>query len=513
MNHVFPTRNILKDFSASIIVFLVALPLCLGIALASKAPEFSGIIAGIVGGIVVGFMSGSPLSVTGPAAGLSSLVATCMVQMPFDAFLLSVVIAGGIQIVLGVLKLGIIGDYIPNSVIKGMLAGIGMLLILKQFQHLVGYDKDFEGDEAFFQMSHDNTFTALLNSVNGINLLATIVGLVSLAILVLFDKPFLKKQKWTTFLSGPLIAVLLGVALENIIGGRFNRLDLDPEHFVNIPVANAEKGFLSFFTLPDWSHIANSNVWVAGFLIALVASIETLLSIEAVDKMDPQLRITPTNRELIAQGTGNMLCGLVGGLPITSVIVRSSANVNAGAQSKLSAVLHGVLLLICVILIPHALNLIPKATLAAILVYTGYKMVKPSVIKHYYSLGPDQFIPFMVTLIGVVSPLGLLYGVLLGIAVGITFVIRANFRKSVIHVVDGKNHLIRLHKDVFFFTKPLLKEVLRKIETEENVLIDLSQCQFVDRDILDTLGEFKKLSEGKNIQVEFKLNPKALYSL
>jgi MFS superfamily sulfate permease-like transporter len=507
MKKEFSSQNLPKDLSASVIVFLVALPLCLGIALASKAPEFSGIIAGIIGGLVIGVLSKSPLSVSGPAAGLSSLVAGLLTQMPFDAFLLSVLLAGVIQILLGVLKLGIIGDYIPNSVIKGMLAGIGLLLILKQFQHLIGYDKDFEGDEAFFQISNDNTFTALINSINGINLLASIVGFSALAVLIFFDTKGMKKLKFTTFLSGPLVAVLLGIFIEFLLRERSSKLDLDPEHFVNIPIAHSASEFFKFFTFPDFNAFGMQSVWTGALLIALVASIETLLSIEAVDKMDPDLRITPTNRELIAQGAGNIFCGLVGGLPMTSVIVRSSANVNAGAKTKVSSILHGALILICVITIPNLLNLIPKAALAAILVYTGYKMVKPSVVKHYYKLGWDQFIPFIVTLVGVVSPLGLLYGVLLGIAVGLIYVIRANFRKSVSHIQDGQNHMIRLKKDVFFFTKPLLKEQLMKIEPGHHVIIDVSKGDYVDRDIVDTINEYQHMALSKEITVEIKQNP------
>lgn len=497
-------KNFLSDLSSSVIVFLVALPLCLGIALASKAPEFSGIIAGIVGGLVVGTLSGSSLSVTGPAAGLSSLVAVSLSHMPFNVFLLSLLIAGGIQIALGLLKLGIIGFYIPNSVISGMLGGIGLLLILKQLQHLVGYDKDFEGDEAFIQVSDDNTFSAIIHSINGINLLATSIGLISLAILILFERKWFKKLKLPPIISGPLIAVLSGAILVKILGNRFNHFDVDPEHLVNIPIATSTHSFLQFFQLPDFSAWNQSTVWSTAVVLALIASVESLLSIEAIDKLDPENRITPTNRELMAQGSGNILCGLIGGLPVTSVIVRSSANVNGGAKTKWSAILHGLLLLLCVISIPGLLNLIPKASLAAILIFTGYKMIKPEIIKRYYHLGWSQFVPFIVTLIAVVSPLGLLYGVSLGLALGIIYVIRVNFKNSVVHVKDGNNHLIRLHSEVFFFTKPVLKMHLQQVNVGEHVILDISESKYLDRDIMDTLQEFNKMSESRGITVEFK---------
>ncbi|MFM2386586.1 MAG: hypothetical protein RL660_1343 [Bacteroidota bacterium] len=499
------STNIVKDLSASLIVFLVALPLCLGIALASKAPEFSGLIAGVVGGIVVGLLSGSPLSVSGPAAGLSSLVAASLMKVPtFEAFLLAVVIAGVIQILLGICKLGVIGDYVPNSVIKGMLAGIGLTLILKQFSHLIGYDKTPEADETIFSVSGDGIFSEIASSLNGISLLATLVGVVSLAILIFFEMPMIKKQKWSSILSGPLVAVLVGVLLEQLIGDRFSKIDLDPEHFVQIPIAQTRAEFFSFFTTPDFSSITNGEVWVTAITVALVASLETLLGIEAVDKLDPLNRSTPTNKELIAQGAGNIISGLVGGLPITSVIVRSSANVNAGATSKLSTIFHGLLLLIAVIAIPNLLNLIPKAALAGILIFTGYKLIKPSVIKHYWNLGWNQFIPFIVTTLAVVSPLGLLKGVMLGIGLGLIYVVRTNFRDSITYVHDGENHLIKLRKDTFFFSKPLLKNILANLPDNATLIVDISQAPYIDRDIKDSLEEFNHTAKSRNINVELR---------
>jgi MFS superfamily sulfate permease-like transporter len=504
-------QSVGKNISSSIIVFLVALPLCLGISLASKAPEFSGIIAGVIGGIIVGLLSGSPLSVSGPAAGLSSIVAASITDLgSFDIFLVAVVIAGVVQVIFGLLKLGVIGDYIPNSVIKGMLAAIGLILILKQFQHLIGYDKDYEGDEAFLQVDADNTFSGILHAINSITPLAAVIGIISILILIIYERPFMKKQSWTTYLSGPLTVVLVGIGISYIFQTDAGVLAMDKEHFVQMPIAHSTTEFFSFFTFPNFSAISNPLVWKAGLTIGLVASIETLLGIEAVDKLDPYNRMTPTNKELIAQGVGNTISGLVGGLPLTSVIVRSSANVAAGATNKISTILHGCILLICAIAIPNILNLIPKSALAAILMFTGYKLIKPSIIKHYYKLGWDQFVPFAVTIICIVAT-DLLKGVLVGLAFGIFYVIRTNFRKSVISVRNDNNYLIKLQKDVFFFTKPILKNKLNEIEPNSNVIIDISNAKAIDRDIIDTLDEFKNAAVAKDIHVEFKLNPQQNY--
>ncbi len=496
-----------KNISSSIIVFLIALPLCLGIALASKAPEFSGIIAGVVGGIVVGLFSGSSLSVSGPAAGLSSIVAASITDLgAFDVFLLAVVFAGILQIIFGLLKWGVIGDYIPNSVIKGMLAAIGLILIIKQFQHLVGYDDDFEGDMEFFQYDGNNTFSGFFKALNSITPLAALIGLLSIGILILYERPFMKKMKWTTYLSGPLVVVLTGIAISYFLETPTGALAMDPEHFVRMPIAKNTFDFLGFFTLPKFSAVSNPEVWKAAFTIALVASIETLLGIEATDKLDPYNRITPTNRELIAQGIGNSVSGLIGGLPITSVIVRSSANINAGATSKFSTIFHGVILLICAIAIPNILNLIPKSALAGILMFTGYKLIKPSIITHYYKLGWDQFIPFAVTIICIVAT-DLLKGVVVGLIFGIFYVMRTNFRKSVFIEEKDNDITIKLQKDAFFFTKPILKQKLNSIEANKNVIIDITEAMSIDRDIIDTLDEFKNAAVAKDIHLTFKMQP------
>lgn len=379
------------DLSASLVVFLVALPLCLGIALGSNAPLFSGLIAGIVGGIVVGSFSGSQLSVSGPAAGLTAIVAAAIAKVPtFEAFLLGVALAGVLQIILGFVKAGIIGDYVPTAVIKGMLSAIGIILILKQLPHLVGYDANYEGDESFAQPNNENTFSSLFSSFERITPLAAVIGISAIVLQIVWENVLAKKHKLFTLLPAPLIVVLVGVFINELALSNGFMPALQSQHLVSIPVAESFNGFLSFFTFPDWTKFDNVAVWTTAITIALVASLETLLNIEAADELDPLQRVTPTNRELKAQGVGNLISGLIGGLPVTSVVVRTSVNVNSGAKTKASAIMHGILLLACVSLIPSLLNKIPLAALAGVLIYTGYKLAKPSLFKAFYKkrMGP-----------------------------------------------------------------------------------------------------------------------------
>ncbi len=497
-------RNAAADFPAAVVVFLVALPLCLGIALGSNAPLFSGIIAGVVGGIIVGSLSGSSLSVSGPAAGLTAIVAVAIGKMPvYEAFLLSVVIAGILQIIFGFLGAGIIGDYVPNSVIRGMLAAIGIILILKQFPHLVGYDTNFSGDEAFFQIDRKNTFSELLYSVNYLSLGAIIIGGVSILILLAWDLPFFKSKALFKYIPGPLAVVVVGTLISvglQRLGGRW---DLATNHYVKLPVASDFSTFTGFFRLPDWSYLGNYHVWVTGLTIALVASLETLLSIEAIDKLDPYNRSTPTDRELKAQGIGNLVSGMLGGLPITSVIVRSSANLNAGAKTRLSTLLHGSLLLLSVLLIPGLLNTIPLSALAAILIMTGYKLAKPTLFKEFHSKGWDQFVPFVVTIIAILLS-DLLIGILIGMGVALFFLIRSNFRSAVMIVHDQNKYLLRFRKDVSFLNKPIVKDKLEAVPENSYVLIDLTRADFIDKDVIDVLNEFMHHAHLKNIQVEIR---------
>ena len=499
-------KNIQADLPASVVVFLVALSLCLGIALGSKAPLFSGIITGIVGGIIVGLLSGSTLSVSGPAAGLTAIVAAFITQLvSFESFLLAVVIAGLIQLLFGIIKAGVLGDYVPNSVIKGMLAAIGIILILKQIPHLVGYDADYIGDESFVQPDNQNTFTELLQAYNYISAGAVIIGILSILILVLFETKFFKANTVLKQIPGPLVVVFSGVLINQFFINADSPLAIRAEHMVTLPIATDVKSFFQFFTMPDFTQINNLIVWEAAITIAIVASLETLLSIEAVDKLDPYKRVTPTNRELKAQGIGNIVSGLIGGLPMTSVIVRSSANVNAGAKTKMSTVYHGILLLVCAIAIPHVLNLIPLSALAAILIYTGYKLAKLPLFKEFYEKGLDQFLPFVFTILAILLT-DLLVGIVIGILVALLFMVFINFRSSIMMVNDGNNYLVKLRKDVLFINKPLLKRTLENIPDNSFVLIDSSKADFIDKDIIDVIQEYKKHAGLKQIRVEIKKN-------
>lgn len=460
----------------------------------------------MVGGIVIGLLSGSQLSVSGPAAGLTAIVFAAITKLQiYEAFLVAVVIAGFLQMLLGFFKAGIIGDYIPNAVIKGMLAAIGIILILKQLPHFVGYDKDYQGDESFSQVDHENTFSGIFHSFNAITPGALIIGLVSIGILILWETKSFKSNKILTLVPGPLVVVLVGVFLNMVFS-----LNEDSLHWgnrkvnlVTLPIANNLGEFISFFTLPDFSHIANPQVWISGLTIAIVASLETLLGIEAVDKLDPFKRVTPTNRELKAQGVGNMVSGLLGGLPLTSVIVRSSANVMAGAKTKASTITHGMLLLLSVFFIPGLLNNIPLSALAAILIFTGYKLAKVGLFKDFYRRGMDQFMPFVITIIAILFT-DLLVGIVIGILVGLFFMIRSNFKSSVLIVNDDNRYLVRLRKDVSFLNKPIIKRKLEEVPENSFIIIDATRADFIDKDIIEEINNFLKHAHLKNINVEIR---------
>ncbi|MFV5688212.1 SulP family inorganic anion transporter [Flavobacterium sp. ZT3R25] len=498
--------NLKSDFASGLVVFLVALPLCLGIAMASGAPLFSGIISGIVGGIVVGYLSTSNLSVSGPAAGLTAIVLTAITDLgAFDVFLTAVFIAGLIQLALGFIKAGTISNYFPTNVIEGMLAGIGIIIILKQLPHAFGYDNDFEGDQAFSELGGSNTFSALLNIFNYIQLGSIVITAVSLLILISWDKvPFLKKLK---LIPGALVAVIVGVVLNEIFTSTGSFLTIAKEHLVSLPVPTSLEEFKQIIVTPNFSGITNSKVWVVAFTIAIVASIETLLSIEAADRMDIQKRYTDTNIELKAQGIGNMVSALLGGLPLTSVIVRTSANSNSGAKSKMSTIIHGALLLISVLSIPLILNKIPLATLAAILLLVGYKLAKPSTFKHFWEKGKYQFVPFIATLLAVVFT-DLLKGVALGIIISIIFVLKGNlkrayhFRKE--EYADGDVIHIDLAQEVSFLNKAAIKSTLNDIPENSKVIIDATDTVYIAHDILDLIHEFKT-TRAKEDHIKVKL--------
>ena len=497
--------NLKSDFASGLVVFLVALPLCLGIAMASGAPLFSGIISGIIGGIVVGYLSKSHISVSGPAAGLTAIVLTAITDLgAFDVFLTAVFIAGLIQLVLGFIKAGSISNYFPTNVIEGMLAGIGVIIILKQLPHAFGYDSDFEGNQAFSQTDGVNSFSSLFNILNHIQLGSMVIAAISLTILIAWDKvPFFKKLK---LIPGALIAVILGVILNELFISSGSSLAIAKEHLVSLPVPSSMEEFKQIIVTPDFSGITNPKVWIVGLTIAIVASIETLLCIEASDRMDAHKRYTDTNVELKAQGIGNIVSSLLGGLPMTSVVVRSSANNNAGAKSKMSTIIHGVLLLISVLTIPVILNKIPLATLAAILLLVGYKLAKPATFKHFWNNGKYQFVPFIATFAAVVF-LDLLKGVALGMIISVFAILRGNmkraydFRKEEYH--DGDVIHIDLAQEVSFLNKAAIKLTLSKIPENSKVIINAKNTVYIAHDVLDLINEFKEIkAKEENIKVK-----------
>lgn len=498
-------KNLKSDLPASVVVFFVALPLCLGIALASGAPLFSGLIAGIIGGVFVGALSGSKIGVSGPAAGLAAIVLTAIGTLGgFENFLVAVVLGGVIQMVFGFLKAGIIGYYFPSSVIKGMLTGIGIIIILKQIPHFFGYDPDPEGDWAFFQVDGENTFSEILNTVNNISPGATLVAIIGFSILLLWDKVLSKKGRIFQLVQGPLVAVAVGIIFY-IVTQDSAVLAISSEHLVSVPVPEDAASFLGQFSFPNFGAITNPQVWITAFTIALVASLETLLCVEATDKLDPHKNVTPTNRELLAQGAGNILSGLIGGLPITQVIVRSSANIQSGGTSKLSAILHGFLLLISVILIPTLLNMIPLSVLAAILFIVGYKLAKPALFATMYKLGWKQFVPFMVTVLGIVFT-DLLIGISLGLAVGIVVILLKSYQNShFLHIEDVSNgkHKIKmtLAEEVTFFNKGAILKELDSLPRDTYLELNLLKTRYLDIDIIEILDDFSIKAKERNIDI------------
>ena len=493
-----------SDLPASLVVFLVALPLCLGIALGSNAPLFSGIIGGIVGGIIVGLLSGSQLSVSGPAAGLTAVVVVAIGKLPaFEAFLLAVLLAGVFQVMLGFIKAGVIGDYIPSSVIKGMLAAIGVILIMKQLPHLVGYNKDYEGDETFLQGDRENTFSGITHSFRHLVPLALLIGIAGIGIQLLWDKVLVKKARFFKLVPAPLVVVLTGILINLWAIAAFPGWAIGKTHLVNIPVAQSVAEFGSFFRFAGFSYITHAQVWTTAITIAIIASLETLLNIEAADDLDPYQRVTPTNRELKAQGIGNIVSGLLGGLPVTSVVVRTSVNINSGGKTKLASIFHGILLLLSVAFIPKLLNYIPLSALASVLIYTGYKLANPSLFKLFYRKGWDQFMPFVITVLAILLT-DLLVGIIIGCIVGLFFVMRSNFRSAVLVVHDGSHYLFRLRKDVSFLNKPIIKNKLEKVPENASVLIDATRADFIDKDVIEVIEDFMKHAPLKNIRVELK---------
>ena len=495
--------NLKSDFPASIVVFFVAIPLCLGIALASGAPLFSGLISGIIGGIVVGAISGSQVGVSGPAAGLAAIVLTAITTLGgFQNFLLAVVLGGVIQVLLGVFKAGIIGYYFPSSIIKGMLTGIGIIIILKQIPYFFGYDASAESDVALQQVADENIVSSMISHIS---LGPTLIALIAMGILILWSAVLSKKAKIFQLIQGPLVAVIVGIIFY-ALSKNGSLFGFNADQLVAVPVPQDTSDFLGQFSFPNFAAISNPQIWIVAITIAIVASLETLLCVEATDKLDPEKRITPTNRELFAQGTGNILSGLIGGLPITQVIVRSSANIQSGNKTKMSAIIHGILLLISVLLIPKLLNMIPLSVLAAILFVVGYKLAKPSLFKTMYKLGWKQFVPFITTVLGIIF-IDLLLGLALGLAVGVAVVLIKSYQNSHFLHIEGQNIddgkiKMTLAEQVTFFHKGAILKELDNLPENSSLELDVTNTRYLDNDIIEILDDFSLKAKLRNISIK-----------
>lgn len=487
------------DLPAGLSVFLVALPLCLGIALASGAPLYAGILSGIIGGMMVSLLSGSQLAVSGPGAGLTTLVAASIISLgDYKLFLLAVMVAGLFQLLLGLFKLGAIANYFPSSVIKGMLAAIGIILVSKQIPLALGYDKPDFWTSGFIQLFSANNFFGNIENFNlHITRGAILISIISLLVLILLQQPFAKKLK---VIPAPLLVVAFGIIANIIFTNIASDFSLKQTQLVNI-----SSNIFENISYPDFSKIFSTfEIWKYGILIGLLATLETLLCVEAVDKLDKRNRITPVNRELIAQGIGNMTCGLLGAIPITAVVVRGAANVDAGGRTKLSAFTHGLFLLLAVLVFPFLLNKIPYASLAAILLITGYNLTKPKLYRNMWSLGRQQFIPFMITIIVILST-DLLLGVSIGLLISIYYIVQSNFKIeyniTLTQNLGIKTQYIKLNHNVTFLNKVKLRKTLDEVPEYSNLTIDGSESRLIDYDILEIISEFHTKAKDRHIEL------------
>lgn len=504
----YSVKHLLADLPAGLVTFLVALPLCLGIALASGAPLLSGLVSGIIAGIVVGSLSGSHLSVSGPAAGLTVIVFDAILELgSFEAFLVAVALAGVIQLIMGYLKAGIIGLFFPVSVVRGMLAAIGIILILKQLPHFFGIDTDAFGEMSFRGTDGRNTFEEVIYASTHIEPGAFLIGFIAISLMLLWDNLIKKRIKPLSFIPGALLAVLSAVLINGFFQQTGHSWYVETSHLVQIPQIGGEKSLGDLMSFPDFSFITNPITWKAAFVIAVIASLETLLSVEAVDKLDPHKRRTPNNRELKAQGVGNVLAGLFGGLPMTAVIVRSSANLDAGAATKMSAVYHGVLLFLSVLLIPHILNLIPLSSLAAILLIVGYKLNKPSLYHQQFFNGQKQFLPFITTIVAILFT-DLLIGIILGLGVAIFYILQANYSLPFFyleeeHPSEDRNKVITIHlsEHVSFLNKGSMQKSLEALPHNSEVVINGKNTEDIDFDVLNIIFDFQETAHERDIKV------------
>jgi len=493
--------NLKYDLPAGLVVFLVALPLCLGIALASGAPLFSGLIAGLAGGLVIPLISRSSLSVSGPAAGLAAIVLVGITKLgAFEVFTLAVVLSGLMQIAFGLVRAGGIANYIPSSVIKGMLTAIGVLLILKQLPHVVGFDVE-EFGAMTFAGHEENTFSRIPHALRAMEPGAALIGISGLVMLVIWDKiPALKKLTW---LPGPLAVVVIATLTNLLFQQSAPAMALGQEHLVTLPAGDGPSVFFGALRMPDWSAVSRPDVWILAVTLAIVASLETLLNMEAVDRIDPWKRKSPPNTELLAQGAGNLVSGLMGGLPVTSVIVRSSANVNAGARTRAAAFFHGVFLLLAVLFASSLLTKIPLAGLAAILLVTGYKLAKPAVFVGMFRLGWGQFVPFVTTVLAIVFT-DLLKGIGIGLAVGLVFVVRESMSRVFEVSHQGSRYTVRFLKDAYFFSRGKLIRTFDSMPKGAHVVVDATATHYVDHDVAEAIRLFEQSAAERGIHVEIR---------
>lgn len=498
------TTHLKDDLVAGVVVFLVALPLCLGIALASGAPLFGGVLAGVVGGVLVTAISRSRLGVSGPAAGLAVIVAEAVARLGYEAFLLAVVIAGIAQLAGGFMRLGIIGHYFPSAVIKGMLAGIGIILILKQIPHAVGYDITWMGEMEFDQADGHNSFSELYYMLESLAPGAVLIALAAFAIMVAWETPWVKRRKGLASLPAPLLVVVVCTLLNEAYASLAPALELAGNHLVQLPVASSPAEFASFFVLPDFTQVANPAIWATAATLAVVASLETLLAVEASDKMDPARHVTPTNLELKAQGVGNLVSGLLGGIPITQVVVRSAANVQAGGKTRLASGFHGVLLALSVAFFPGILNRVPLSCLAVILIVTGYKLARVSLFREVLRAGRRQYVPFLATVLGLVFT-DMLTGIAMGLSVGFFNILMQNYRTDfVLEEHAGHRFVLRLSEHVSFLNKASIVRGLRDVPGGSQVVIDGTGSAAIDRDVLEVLRDFRIRADEDAIDLEIQ---------
>ncbi|MCL4526145.1 MAG: SulP family inorganic anion transporter [Gammaproteobacteria bacterium] len=494
-----PFKNLRADVPAAVVVALVAMPLCLGVALASGTPLIAGLIAGVMGGLLVPLFSRSQLAVSGPTPAIVATVLLAMQTLPgFSALLLAVVIAGGIQMVLGAIRAGVVAYFFPSAVIQGILSAIGIIIILKQFPYAIGFDLGEFGSQDFVGTHGENTFTGVIAALSHLEWGALLVSVLALSVLITWDKvAVLRKQTW---LSGPLMAVILGTLLNTLFLYAAPDLAVSGHNLVNLPTIRSLADLQGMLQMPDWGMIGSKAVWVTAIALTFVTSLESLLSIEAADKLDVFKRRTPLDRELLGQGIANIASGLIGGLPVAAVIVRSTANVAAGARTKASAFLHGLFLLLAVLFLATLLNQIPLAALAAILIFVGFKLAHPSIFRRMFRLDKSQYLPFMITIVAILFT-SLITGVIIGLLAGIFFVLKANYHSAIEIGREGPAYKIALNREVTFVNKARLSHILERLPKGAEVILDGEHVSFIDHDVLEVIRDFERSAALREIRL------------